>query len=83
MSHIIWVIYYDWILDSLRDLTIDDIYASMFGRPSVFKKRNVPLNFFEEESFEPFLYYWDDLYFNGAFKKYYSVLSSPIKIQII
>ena len=40
----------------------------MFGRPSVFKKRNVPLNFFEEESFEPFLYYWDDLYFNGAFK---------------
>ena len=64
----IWVIYYDWILDSLRDLTIDDIYASMFGRPSVFKKRNVPLNFFEEESFEPFLYYWDDLYFNGAFK---------------
>ena len=77
----IWVIIYDWILDSLHDLTLDDIYVSMFGR---YQKRNVPLNFFEMESFEPYLYYWDDLFFQWCFnKKTYSVFSSSISMQII
>ena len=62
----IWVIIYDLILDLLHDLTLDDIYVSMFGR---YQKRNVPLNFFEMESFEPYLYYWDDLFFQWCFNK--------------
>ena len=48
------------ILDSYNNISLDDIFMSMFGRR---QKRNIPINFFTEEQFEPFLYYWGDLYF--------------------